>query len=77
LLFKEITTVYSKNRAEFINTLSGQNAYLQVIKIDGTYSYHWALKYYSRSTVFAFETQNNDLLTYGAERCFLVVTSPL
>jgi hypothetical protein len=33
-----------ENHTEPINTVTGENSVLQIVKVDGTYSYHWALK---------------------------------
>jgi hypothetical protein len=42
MLFKEIISVYSEIKQ--INTLCAQNAELVIVKVGGTYNYHWALK---------------------------------
>jgi hypothetical protein len=44
MLFKEIIAVYSENHMKPINALCVQNAELFIVEVDGTYSYHWALK---------------------------------
>jgi hypothetical protein len=44
MLFREIIAVYSDNHTNPMNILCGQNAQLFDIKVDGMYSYHWALK---------------------------------
>jgi hypothetical protein len=44
MLFKEIVAVYLENDTKHINTLHEQDAVLQIVKVGGTYSYHWALK---------------------------------
>jgi hypothetical protein len=44
VLFREIIAIYSENHTKPIYTLCGQNAELLILKVGGTYSYHWALK---------------------------------
>jgi hypothetical protein len=44
MLFGEIIAVYSEIQMNIINTLRGQNAELQGVKENGTYSYHCAKK---------------------------------
>jgi hypothetical protein len=39
MLFKEIIPVYTQNHTKPIS----QNAELLIVKVDDTYSYHWAL----------------------------------
>jgi hypothetical protein len=40
MLFKEIIAVYTENTLN----LQIQNVVLLIVKVSGTYSYHWALK---------------------------------
>jgi hypothetical protein len=42
MLFRETVAVYCENHTEHTNTLCGQNAELQYVIADGTYSSHWA-----------------------------------
>jgi hypothetical protein len=45
ILFRDIIAVYSENHKKPINTLYEQNVeIILMIKADGTYSYHWALR---------------------------------
>jgi hypothetical protein len=44
MLFRELTAVYSENHTKPINKLCGQSAKLLIVKVGGTYTYHWALK---------------------------------
>jgi hypothetical protein len=46
MLLREIITVYSKNHLKLINTLCGQSGTLQIGKVGGTYTCHWASKGY-------------------------------
>jgi hypothetical protein len=43
ILFKEMLAVYSENHMKPINTLCGHNTELLIVKVAGTYSYHWVL----------------------------------
>jgi hypothetical protein len=40
--FKEIA-VYCENHMKHINTLCGQNTELLIVKVSGTYGYHWVI----------------------------------
>jgi hypothetical protein len=44
MLLREIVTVYSENYTKPISALCGYSADVLTLKVDGTYSYHWALK---------------------------------
>jgi hypothetical protein len=44
MLFGEIIALYSANHTKPVNTLCSQNAELLIVKVGGTYSYHWVLK---------------------------------
>jgi hypothetical protein len=44
MLFWEIVALCSEKHMKPIKTLCGQNAELLIVKADGTYGYHWALK---------------------------------
>jgi hypothetical protein len=44
MLFRKLSLFFSENRTKNINTLCGQNAELLIVKVGGTYSYHWFLK---------------------------------
>jgi hypothetical protein len=50
MLFREVIAVYSENRMKSMN-LCGQNAELSILKSDGTYAYHWALRGFRRIEV--------------------------
>ena len=43
MLYSEIIAVYSEIHTKHINTLCGENVELLNVKLDGTYSDHWAL----------------------------------
>jgi hypothetical protein len=47
MFFNKIIAVYSEDHTKPINTLSGQNAELLMVKGGDTYSYHWILKGYT------------------------------
>jgi hypothetical protein len=40
----EVIAVYSKNHIKHINTLQRQNAESFIVKAEGSYSYHYALR---------------------------------
>jgi len=44
MLYREIMAVCSEIHTKYINTVCGQNVQLLNVKLDGTYSDHWALK---------------------------------
>jgi hypothetical protein len=44
MLYSEIMAVCSEIHTKHINTLCGQNVELLNVKLDGTYSNHWALE---------------------------------
>jgi hypothetical protein len=44
MLYGEIIAVCSEIHTKHINTLRGQNVEFVNVKLDGTYSNHWALK---------------------------------
>jgi hypothetical protein len=48
MLFKEVIVAYSENPTKPINTLSGQNAELLIVKENGTCKYHRASKVQSK-----------------------------
>jgi hypothetical protein len=43
MLFREIITVHSENHTKPISTMCGQIVELLIVKVGGTYGYHWAL----------------------------------
>ena len=45
MLYMEIIAVFSQIHTKHTNTLCGQNVEFLNVKLDGTYSDHWALKY--------------------------------
>ena len=49
MLYREITAVCSQIHTKHINTLCGQNVELLNVKLGGTYSDHWDLKYYNHN----------------------------
>jgi hypothetical protein len=50
MLFKEMMSVYCENHSKAINTLSGRNAELLVVKAGGTVCYHRAMNVSSRTS---------------------------
>jgi hypothetical protein len=44
MVFKEIVAVYSKNHTKPVNTFSGREAELPIVKAGGTFNYNWAYK---------------------------------
>jgi hypothetical protein len=43
-MFKDIIAPYSENNTKPINTFSGQNIELLILKADAIYKYHFVLK---------------------------------
>jgi ABC-type lipoprotein release transport system permease subunit len=71
MLYSEIIAVCSEIYTKHINTLCGQNVELLNVKCDGTYSNHWALKYYLSTTVYMYK--NIHILIYILIYIFLYV----
>jgi hypothetical protein len=68
MLFREKIAAYSENHAEHTDTLCGYNVEFQYVKVDGTYSNHWALKDWCPEACL----ENKLLLFFESRMSFLV-----